>query len=161
MGGWIPWVDAIYNTMGGWITWVDEYHELMPFSIRINHASRKPSSIVKSALDPQNTKSLTTRSTGPLTNSYPWLVNHIFIKHSDPNPLQTGGNQSVSPANVTDGWAPFNGTEQRSFSLCMWKTEWNSIPTIHSIKHVCLPASTSTKIKCSTGGTTWDIIVIR
>lgn len=75
------------------------------------HASRKPSSIVKSALDPQNTKSLTARSTGPLTNSYPWLVNHILIEHSDPNPLQIGGNQSVSPANVTDGWAPFNGTD--------------------------------------------------
>ena len=74
------------------------------------HASRKPSSIVKSALDPQNTKSLTAISTGPLTNSYPWLVNHIFIEHSDPNPLQIGGNQSVSLENVTDGWAPFNGT---------------------------------------------------
>lgn len=75
------------------------------------HASRKPSSIVKSVLDPQNTKSLPATSTGPLTNSYPWLVNRIFIERSYPNPLQIGGNQSVSPANVKDGWAPFNGTD--------------------------------------------------
>lgn len=75
------------------------------------HASRKPSSIVKSVLDPQNTKSLTATTSGPLTNTYPWLHNRIFTEHSDPNLLQIGGNQSVSLANVKDGWAPFNGTD--------------------------------------------------
>ncbi|KAL9260192.1 putative glycerol-3-phosphate transporter 4 [Drosera capensis] len=58
------------------------------------HASRKPSSIVKSVLDPQPTKS---------KRPYPWPVGSVFIKDdlSETESYMLSGK----------GWAPFNGKD--------------------------------------------------
>eukprot|EP01018_Ginkgo_biloba_P014595 Gb_39294 [translate_table: standard] len=84
------------------------------------HASRKPSSIVKSVFDPQTMQSGTLLGGSALPNPYPWPLNHIFIRHADPNMLELGLNQSFISrdlsnfTNLNDGWAPFNGKDGAS-----------------------------------------------
>ncbi|KAJ9173327.1 hypothetical protein P3X46_016477 [Hevea brasiliensis] len=61
------------------------------------HASRKPSSIVKSVLDPEPNKS---------SGEYPWPIGNIFIKEEF---------LGVNKAGVEDkGWYPFNGPDGTS-----------------------------------------------
>lgn len=61
------------------------------------HASRKPSSIVKSVLDPEPNKSL---------GEYPWPIGNIFIKE------EFVGVNKVRLENT--GWYPFNGADGTS-----------------------------------------------
>lgn len=61
------------------------------------HASRKPSSIVKSVLDPEPKK---------VANSYPWPLGEVFVKRE-----WVGSDLMRS---TKKGWAPFNGEDGTS-----------------------------------------------
>ncbi|CAI0417831.1 unnamed protein product [Linum tenue] len=65
------------------------------------HASRKPSSIVKSVLDPDPLNQ-------PLSGNdpYPWPIGNVFIKEEE------GQNSSIEGS--SRGWAPFNGKDGTS-----------------------------------------------
>ncbi|KAK9724446.1 hypothetical protein RND81_05G072600 [Saponaria officinalis] len=61
------------------------------------HITRKTTSIVKSALDPQTPVASSSHLN---LNSYPWQSNYLNLTH---------GNNNI--INNNDGWAPFNGND--------------------------------------------------
>ncbi|KAL2920454.1 putative glycerol-3-phosphate transporter 1 [Bienertia sinuspersici] len=63
------------------------------------HLTRKTSSIVKSALDPQ-----TKTSPSLDLKSYPWQRNYLNLSNGNTTLLSSSSNSSSN-----DGWAPFNG----------------------------------------------------
>eukprot|EP01018_Ginkgo_biloba_P035142 Gb_05694 [translate_table: standard] len=64
------------------------------------HASRKPSSIVKSVLDPESSGNISLNSTN---SNHRWPLNLIFIK------LPSNASHQIHLRSTNEGWAPFNG----------------------------------------------------
>lgn len=71
------------------------------------HASRKPSSIVKSVLDPDPLKDTKVGLGRGLGLPLPWPVGDVFIKREDFH----GSHRNRTKG---EGWAPFNGTDGTS-----------------------------------------------
>eukprot|EP00249_Psilotum_nudum_P017943 c26563_g1_i2 orf=580-2346(-) len=81
------------------------------------HASRKPSSIVKSVLDSSADVSKRSDELQTIAPSLPWYLHNIFIiKHPQAIPLlndsilQRTNAMGSDQAKVIGGWAPFDGT---------------------------------------------------
>ncbi|KAL6556250.1 hypothetical protein OROGR_005538 [Orobanche gracilis] len=69
------------------------------------HASRKPSSIVKSVLDPH--------PNGNLTGFRPWPVGNVFIERG-PMPAMNSASLAEDGLRKNKGWAPFDGKDGTS-----------------------------------------------
>nr|XP_043613589.1 putative glycerol-3-phosphate transporter 4 [Erigeron canadensis] len=71
------------------------------------HASRKPSSIVKSVLDPHPINDQSVNNV--LHNYRPWPLGDVFVKSSQSIMNDTGRSDLEVNEQDNDGWAPFNG----------------------------------------------------